>query len=130
MPGKKSVGNSSQKAAKNQKANLKPIPSTIRGKKRYVLFALNSEARLSERDVNTALWNVMLKLFGEKGVAGQKLWLVLWDAGKGKGVARCSNSGVEGLKEGILFLKAVGQANVTPKTIATSGSMLKLKELI
>ena len=112
---------------KNQKANLKPIPSTIRGKKRYVLFELHSDSRLRANDVNDALWAVLLKLFGEKGVAGQKLWLVVWDEKTGKGIARCSNNKVEELKEGILFLKEVKGVKVVPRTISTSGSMLKLK---
>jgi ribonuclease P/MRP protein subunit POP5 len=124
---KQSSGESN--ARKNQKANLKPIPSTIRGKKRYVLFELHSDSRLRANDVNDALWAVLLKLFGEKGVAGQKLWLVLWDEKTGKGIARCSNNKVEELKEGILFMKEVRGAKVVPRTISTSGSMLKLKEL-
>ena len=76
--------------AKNQKSNLKPIPSTIRGKKRYVLFALHSESRLRPNDVNESLWKVMLNLFGERGVGEQKLWLVLWGERNGRGIAKCS----------------------------------------
>ena len=116
--------------AKNQKSNLKPIPSTIRGKKRYVLFALHSESRLRPNDVNESLWKVMLNLFGERGVGEQKLWLVLWDERNGRGIARCSYNKVEELKEGILFMKDVKGANVLPKTMKVSGSISKLKELM
>ena len=116
--------------AKNQKSNLKPIPSTIRGKKRYVLFALHSESRLRANDVNDALWKVMLRLFGERGVGEQKLWLVLWDERKGRGIARCSNNNVDELKEGLLFMKDVKGTNVIPKTIKVSGSISKLKGLL
>ena len=66
-------------AMKNQKANLRPVPSSIRGKKRYVLFSLQSEARLRANDVNDALWKVLLRLFGENGVGEMKYWLGLWD---------------------------------------------------
>ena len=130
MNEKRNANSEGNVSAKNQKANLKPIPSTIRGKKRYVLFALHSESRLRANDVNESLWKVMLKLFGERGVGEQKLWLVLWDERKGSGIARCSNNNVEELKEGLLFMKDVRGANVIPKTMAVSGSISKLKDLM
>ena len=122
--------NSEKGIAKNQKANLKPVPSTIRGKKRYVLFELHSDSKLRGNDVNDSLWKVLLRLFGENGVGVMKFWLVLWDEKKGKGIARCSDGKADWLKEGVLFLKDVKGTNVIPKTISTSGSISKLKELI
>ncbi len=113
---------------KQVKKSIKPIPLSYRGKKRYILFELISEKRLNEKDVSRELWNTFLRLFGEVGCAKAKIWPILFDGKKNRGIIRCANEGVEEAKAAILFLRDVNGVGVIPRILLVSGSLKKLKE--
>ena len=107
---------------KNVKTSLKPIPLSMRGKKRYVSFELLSDKKLGEKEVFQAVKQSLLQLYGEIGVACQRPWLISFKGNKG--VLRCALSEVEEVKAGLLFLEKVGQTPVSPKILRVSGSSL------
>lgn len=113
-----------------KKKSIRPIPPTYRGKKRYILFELISEKRLNEKDFSRELWNNFLRLFGEVGCARAKIWLVIFNEKKNKGIIRCANEHSEEVKAGLLFLKEIKGAKAIPKILLVSGSLKKLKEKI
>lgn len=108
-----------------QKKKLNPIPPTLRGKKRYVAFELVSDQTLIEIEVKKAIWSVFGNIFGGKGIADQKLWLVKW-LPKNKGILRCSLKEEENVKAGLLFLKQIKETPVIPIISKVSGSIKKL----
>ena len=112
-----------------KKKSLKPIPPTLRGKKRYVLFGLVcAEGKtFAEKEVFHSVWNTFSKVFGSAGLAEQKLWLLKWFASEGKGVLRCSLPELEKVKAGLLFLQEVKGVKVVPLVLSVSGSAKKLK---
>ena len=110
---------------KNVKKSLKPIPPTLRGKKRYVLFELACDKKLSSPRVSDALWKTFLRIYGEFGAGEMKLWMI--EFGNGKGIIRCAHNRVEQAKAGILFLTEVDGVPVIPKTLKTSGSLKKIR---
>ena len=110
----------------SEKKSLKPIPPTLRGKKRYVKVEFFSNSNLREIEVRDSVWNKFTRIFGEKGVAEQKLWLVKW-LGKNKCIFRCSLENVDNVKTGLLFVKKIGEIRVNPNIIAVSGSLKKFK---
>lgn len=114
--------------AGNVKKSMKPIPPTLRGKKRYVLFELISESKFDEKEVSRELWKVMHQLFGECGVARQRFWFIKWSRAKSRGIVRCALDHLDDVKTGILFMKEVADKKVIPKTLLTSGSIAKLKK--
>lgn len=110
------------------KKSLNPVPSSLRGKKRYVLFRLSSSKNLSMKEVENALWNLFFELFGEVGTARQKLWLIGFNSKKGLGILRCSLDHTEEVKAGILFFKEVSGLSVVPEIVRVSGSLSKLEK--
>ncbi len=110
-----------------EKSGLKPIPPTLRGKKRYVKFELISGSALNEEAVKRAIWSVFSAIYGEKGIADQKLWLVKWEHGKNIGYLRCALETEEETKAGLLFLGRVAGEQVVPIILLVSGSMKKLR---
>ncbi len=110
---------------KNVKKSIKPIPPTMRGKKRYISFELIGGEKLSENEISKAVWENFLKLYGEVGVARQKIWMIEFK--KGKGIIRCANETTEEVKAGLLFLKKVSSMSVNPKITLVSGSLKKLR---
>ncbi len=110
-----------------EKKSMKPISPTLRGKKRYVKFRLICSQALQEKGVWFSLSNTFSSLFGGKGIAEQRLWLVKWFPGKNEGILRCSLQEEEDVKAGILFISRVGSAQVIPTIVKVSGSIKKLK---
>lgn len=113
---------------KNVKKSMKPIPKSMRGKKRYILFEIISEKKFAESEVKDALWKTILQLFGEVGAAKQKFWFVKWSGAKNRGIVRCALEHTDEVKIGLLFLKEINRTKVIPKTLLTSGGITKLKE--
>ncbi|PIN85414.1 MAG: ribonuclease P protein component 2 [Candidatus Diapherotrites archaeon CG11_big_fil_rev_8_21_14_0_20_37_9] len=112
--------------AEHKKA-LKPIPPTLRGKKRYISFYLHCESNLDENAVKKEIWRVFGGIFGEKGIAEQKLWLVKWYPEKNKGILRCSLKELENVKAGLLFISSVSGVKTMPLIDSVSGSVKKLR---
>jgi ribonuclease P/MRP protein subunit POP5 len=106
---------------KNVKTSLKPIPLSMRGKKRYISFELVSDKRLLEKEVFRAVNQSLLQLYGEVGVARQRPWLVSFK--DNQGVLRCASSEVEAVKAGLLFLEKIASNPVSPKILRVSGSV-------
>jgi len=116
---------------KQSKKNLKPIPSTMRGKKRYIKFLIEALAAigspLKEKDVYNAVWGFFLKKFGSLGIARQRFLVVAFDEKTGMGVLRCSHKSVEKTKKALLELNTVKDIAVKTAIIRVSGSINKLK---
>ncbi len=109
------------------KKSMNPIPSSLRGKKRYVKFALICATPIQEGDAKKALYSTFSQLFGEQGIAEQKLWPIKWRPEKNEGIVRCSLARLEEVKAGLLFIQRAGGQGVVPFIIAVSGSVGKLK---
>ena len=109
----------------NTKKKTKPIPLSMRGKKRYVYFELESETKLSKSAVSKSLWKCFLELYGSLGTAEIKYWFI--DFHNGKGILRCAHNEVEKAKTAVVFMKSVDGIPVTPKILLVSGSLKKIK---
>lgn len=110
-----------------KKKGLNPIPSTLRGKKRYVKFKLICGKALQEKEVWNSVSVAFQNLFGASGVAGQRLWLIKWFPESNEGILRCSLREEENVKAGLLFVQRVGTESVVPMIVKVSGSVKKLK---
>ena len=109
------------------KKSLNPIPSTLRGKKRYVKFTFISAVQVSERDAWNSISSAFSRLFGASGMAGQRLWLVKWYPQSNEGILRCALAEEEMVKAGLLFVQNAGSGPVIPLILKVSGSVKKLK---
>jgi len=111
-----------------QKKRLQVLPSSWRGKKRYIAFRLLCDSKLPHAAVDSALWETFLGLFGHVGVSEQRLWLVVWSAEHNAGIVRCALKELDRVKAGFLFLQHVGEHNVVPELVTVSGSLKKAKQ--
>lgn len=111
-----------------KKLSLKPIPPTLRGKKRYIAFRLECENPLREKEVFEAVWKTFFELFGSVGTARQKLWPIMFSEKQGIAVIRCSLECLHEAKAGILFIKEVHGKPASPRILLVSGSMKRIKK--
>ncbi len=113
---------------KQSKKNMKPIPSALRGKKRYILFSLNPEKRVFEGEVHHAVWNHFLEKFGSLGAARQRLVFAHFDSARATGIVRIAHTSVSEAKQALLEIKEIKGIQVKPQILRVSGTIRKLKQ--
>lgn len=104
---------------------LKILPSTLREKKRYILFQLISEEPVAYEDLEQAVWNQFLDTFGELGVSKMGMWMIknLYDHEKQTGVLRCNHKSVHQVIAGLGLIPRLGDARVMFKILKVSGTI-------
>ncbi|MFA4907423.1 MAG: Rpp14/Pop5 family protein [archaeon] len=116
--------------AKIAKKTLNPIPSSLRGKKRYLLFEFKSASRIPKSAAESALLSALMRLYGSVGTAKIKPRLMRFNPKSGKGILRCSLEGFNEAKAGIIFVQECQNQGVSPRLLKASGSVKKLRPLL
>jgi len=103
---------------------LKTLPS-LREKKRYVIFKIHSQERVSFFETNNAIWNSILNWLGEKETAKANPWIIknLWDQRKQIGFIKCSHKYVDDIKTALSLIHQIGDEKVTIQTLIVSGTI-------
>lgn len=110
------------------KKSKNPLPSSYRGKKRYIVVQLDSEKPFSTISFSNELQQQVTLLFGTVGSAQMKPHVMLLDEKKHLAVVRCSHLAVDAVKSALLLLTRVGIVPVRPDIRFVSGSLHKIKE--
>lgn len=109
-----------------QKKTKNPLPSSYRGKKRYIQFQLASDKPLLDVVVFNALQDAFAHWFGQAGLAHAKLHLIGFDSRKKMGIVRVHYLDVFRFKIALILIQRVGNQVVMPEVTKTSGSLAKL----
>ena len=110
------------------KKSKNPLPSSYRGKKRYIVVQLESEKPFSVTTFSNELQQQVVHLFGVVGSAQIKPHVILLDEKKRLAVVRCSHTAVDQVKSALLLLDRMGVVPVRPDILYVSGSIHKIKE--
>lgn len=110
---------------------LKSIPS-LREKKRYVFFRVNSEGSLKYEEVRNALNSSLLEWLGDRNFSKAKIRIIrnLYDRDSGTLVVRCSHKFTDDLKVGASLIHQIGDSKVIFQTLRVSGTIKSGKEKI
>ncbi len=106
---------------------LKPLLPTLKEKKRYVVYKVNSEKKIGT-DVSKKILehvNSCLGLF-ESAEAGVQP--ILYEVDKQKGVLRVNTKFVDRLKVSLALMNEIEDEDVMVETIGVSGILKKAKE--
>ncbi|MEW6294928.1 MAG: Rpp14/Pop5 family protein [Candidatus Diapherotrites archaeon] len=113
------------------KKSLNAIPLSLRDRKRYIVFELISDKKLSGKELNFSLNKLFLQLYGEIGFSKMNLSLIKFNEENGKGILRCRHSFLEEAKAGIMFLSnKANEIKLIPRIVRVTGTARKAKELI
>jgi len=102
------------------------MPKSLRGRKRYIKFFIDSESAYSKEDIKHAIWNSMLSFLGEKGSAGVNLLISEWNEKSGLGIVRVSFDSVDDV---IVCMKLIREINGKRTNIRVRGISGTLKSL-
>jgi ribonuclease P/MRP protein subunit POP5 len=99
-------------------------------RKRYLVFKIKSEQSVNKRDVTDAVWNAVLKLFGEYGASQINLALIEYDPEKSCGVMRCSRRTVEMVRASIASVTEINEKSVAIHVLGVSGTLKALRRKV
>ena len=99
-------------------------------RKRYLAFKIKSEQSVNKRDVTDAVWNAVLKLFGEYGASQINLALIEYDQEKNWGIMRCSHRTVEMVRASIASVTEINENPVAIHVLRVSGTLKALRQKV
>lgn len=99
-------------------------------RKRYLAFRVASDESVSEADLADAVWNAVLRLFGEYGASKTNLSFIEYNSEKGWGVVRCSHRTVEIVRASIASVTGIKENSVAIHVLGVSGTLKALREKV
>ena len=100
------------------------MPKQMR--RRYLALKIVSEQPINERDVMDAVWNAVLKLFGEYGASQANLSLIEYDPQRNFVVVRCSHAVLERVRASIASVTEINGKPAVIHVIGVSGTLRAL----
>lgn len=106
---------------------IKLLPS-LREKKRYVAFKINSEADFSRKQAENGINMAILNYIGELGYA--RAGPILVDFNKNKGVLRVNNKELNNVRASLSLVKTVENKKAFISSITASGILNKARKAL
>lgn len=100
------------------------MPKGIR--RRYLALKVDSEEALSSREFMNAVWNSVLKLYGEYGASRTGLALIDYSEAKKFAVLRCMHKAVEMARTAVASITKIGNKPVAVHVLKVSGTLKAL----
>ena len=88
------------------------------------------EGGVDQRAVSDAVWNSVLRLFGEVGCSQAGLYLVHFDEEEKYGVLRCSHKALPMVKAAIASVTKIGNKPAAIHVLRVSGSIKTLRRKV
>jgi ribonuclease P/MRP protein subunit POP5 len=106
---------------------MKRLLPSLRDKKRYIAFEVESEGKLSKKDLVKSINYGCKDFLGDYG-CGNAGVMVLEEFFKGnKGVVRVKSGYVDHVKSGLMLIKKIDGKRVIFKNTKVSGNLSKVK---
>jgi ribonuclease P/MRP protein subunit POP5 len=105
---------------------MKPILPTLKERKRYIVFEVVSDKKISEKSLETDISNNVLKFLGELGIA--KTGFMFLEAKKNKGMIKTNVKYQDEVKMALNLIKNIGKEKAIINVIGVSGILNKARK--
>jgi ribonuclease P/MRP protein subunit POP5 len=106
---------------------MKPLLPSLKEKKRYVVFEIISDKKISQKDLEKGIQENVTKFLGELGIA-KSGFILLKDAIKeNKGIIRTNVKYQDEMKMALSLIKTMGKEKAIVNVIGVSGILNKAK---
>ncbi|NIM47387.1 MAG: ribonuclease P protein component 2 [Candidatus Aenigmarchaeota archaeon] len=107
----------------------KPLPPSLRGRRRYLAFHIISEEKVLLQDVINTIWHSLLNFLGETGTSRANIRIIkdTYDEKRQMGILRCSHDSVEGVRTALALIQRIGDTRVVFRVLGISGSIKATK---
>jgi len=99
-------------------------------RRRYLALKVEGGEPVDYRPVSDAVWNAVLRLFGEVGCSQAGLYLVRFDERTKYAVLRCSHKALPMVKAAIASITRIGNRPVAIHVLRVSGSLKALSKKV
>ncbi len=99
---------------------MKPLPTSLRKRKRYIVFDVDSEDDFSKNELSNAIFREALALFGDAGTSD--LGITLLEFNGSQGVLRCNHNCVESVRAVLASLRSVKRTRTVLHVLGVSGT--------
>ncbi|MFH1450369.1 MAG: Rpp14/Pop5 family protein [archaeon] len=105
--------------------------SSMKGKRRYIIFKIHSDMELDFDNVKNAIWNSLSNWLGEADLGKADVDIIrnLWSRDEYKGFVRCNSKYVDAVKVGLSLIHHVGDSKVIFQTLRVSGTIKSGKKV-
>lgn len=106
-------------------SDLQTLPSSLREKKRYLVFEIHSPDDHELGDVVDAIWDAALDLFGEKGVAEAEPWVIkdLFDEDAQRGGMKVNKDMAEQMRAALTLITEIDNTSASLHVLGVTGTM-------
>ena len=107
----------------------KSLPSSLRGRRRYIAYQVISEEKVLLEDLINTIWHTTLNFLGEQGTSKTDMWIAkdTFDEKNQMGLIRCSHDSVEEVRTSLALIERIGDVRVVFKVLGISGTMSAAK---
>jgi RNase P/RNase MRP subunit POP5 len=102
--------------------------SSMKLKKRYIVFRASSEAKLSEEDLKSGLYAFLLKFFGEYGYSKLAYKLLQYEPSQSIGLIRCERGELPQMLGALALIENLNGKKARTIALASSGTIKTLRE--
>ncbi|MEM2934586.1 MAG: Rpp14/Pop5 family protein [Methanocellales archaeon] len=100
---------------------MKALPPSLRKRKRYIVFDVDSEDDFLKKELSNAIWREALALFGEAGASDLGMALVEFNGSQG--ILRCNHNQVERVRAVLASLRSVKRIRAVLYIASVGGTM-------
>ena len=113
----------------NEEKRPKPLPPSLRGRRRYLAFQVFSEEKILLQDLINTIWHSLLNFLGETGTSRANIWIIkdTYDEKRQMGILRCSHDIVEDVRAALTLIQRIGDTRVVFRVLGISGSIKATK---
>jgi ribonuclease P/MRP protein subunit POP5 len=103
----------------------KPLPSSLRSRRRYIAYQVISQEKLLLDDITNTIWHSVLNFLGEHGTSKTNMWIAkdTFNEENQTGLIRCAHDSVEEIRTALALIQRIGDARVVFKVLGISGTM-------
>lgn len=106
---------------------MKVLPSSMRVKRRYLKFKIESDRRLTRRDIIDAIHSAGTSLFGDYGMSLINLQFIEFDESTGHGIVRCARERVDDVRAVLATINNIRGAPSATRVVRVSGTLKGVK---
>lgn len=102
----------------------------IKVKRRYLALKIDSKANLNSKDLMDAIWEALLRLFGEYGASKTGLTLIDYGAEKRLAIIRVAHTEVEKIRAALASITKIATEPAAIHVLTVSGTLKALRKKI
>jgi ribonuclease P/MRP protein subunit POP5 len=96
-------------------------------RRRYLAIKIDGVQGIEERDLKNAIWDTVVRLFGEYGASKTGFVLISYDTVRNYALLRCASTALEAFQASLASLTEIGSRSVAISVLGVSGTLKSLK---